>query len=488
VNRQRRHDRADLKRIAEKAMRDRGLWPEFSRDVLAELDRLHDSAAVSDLPDLRRLPWVSIDNDDSRDLDQLSVAEELPKGAVRIRVAVADVDALVAKGSAVDRHAGHNTTSVYTAAQIFPMLPPRLSTDLTSLNEDEDRAAVVVDFTVEADGEVSDSAVSRAAVRNRAKLAYDAVSDGLEGKTALPGRAGASEELAGQLRIQDAAAQKLRALRYERGALELETIEPRPLFDGDDVVGLTVDRKNRARELIEDFMIAANGVTARFLVEKGVSSLRRVVRSPERWQRIVRVAAEQGGSLPPEPDSRALEAFLARRRRADPLRFPDLSLVIIKLMGAGEYVVEKPGQTAAGHFGLAVRDYTHSTAPNRRYPDLITQRLLKAAIAGKPAPYTAADLEPLAQHCTEMEDAAEKVERQVRKSAAALLLQGRIGQRFDGVVTGASEKGTWVRVFQPPVEGKLEQGWEGLEVGDKVRVKLISTDVERGFIDFVRSG
>jgi exoribonuclease-2 len=456
--------------------------------VLAELDRLHDPAAVSDLLDLRGLPWMSIDNDDSRDLDQLTVAQELPKGAVRIRVAVADVDALVAKGSAVDRHAGHNTTSVYTAAQIFPMLPPRLSTDLTSLNEEEDRAAVVVDFTVEPDGEVSAAAVSRAAVRNRAKLAYDAVSDGLEGKTALPGRAGGSEELARQLRIQDAAAQKLRALRYERGALELETIEPRPVFDGEDVVDLTVDRKNRARELIEDFMIAANGVTARFLAEKGVASLRRVVRSPERWQRIVRVAAEQGESLPPEPDSRALEAFLARRRRADPLRFPDLSLVIIKLMGAGEYVVEKPGQTAVGHFGLAVRDYTHSTAPNRRYPDLITQRLLKAAIEGRAAPYSAGDLETLAQHCTEMEDAAEKVERQVRKSAAALLLENRVGQRFDGVVTGASEKGTWVRIFQPPVEGKLEQGWEGLEVGDKVRVKLISTDVERGFIDFVRGG
>ena len=470
-------------------MTERDLWPDFSRDALAELARLRDPApAASGLLDLRKLPWVSIDNDDSRDLDQLSCAEELPKGAVRIRVAVADVDALVKDGSALDGHARHNTTSVYTAATIFPMLPEKLSTDLTSLNEDADRVAIVVDIVVESDGEVSSSSVSRAAVRNQAKLAYDSVGAALEGKASMPGRAGSSAELTRQLQIQDAVAQKLRALRYERGALELETIEPRPLFDGDRVVDLRVERKNRARELIEDFMIAANGITARFLSDKGIAALRRVVRSPERWQKIVQVAAEQGERLPPEPDSKALEGFLARRRKADPLRFPDLSLVIIKLMGAGEYVVERPGEAPVGHFGLAVRDYTHSTAPNRRYPDLLTQRLLKAALAGGTPPYSTADLGPLAQHCTEMEDAADKVERQVRKSAAAMLLEGRLGQRFDGVVTGASEKGTWVRVFAPPVEGKLVQGWEGLEVGDRLRVKLIGTDVERGFIDFVRSG
>jgi exoribonuclease-2 len=253
-------------------------------------------------------------------------------------------------------------------------------------------------------------------------------------------------------------------------------------------VELRVEKKNRARELIEDFMIAANGVTARFLADRGIASLRRVVRSPERWQGIVKVASELGERLPPEPDNRALEEFLARRRRADPLRFPDLSLVIIKLMGSGEYVVERPGQAAVGHFGLAVKDYTHSTAPNRRYPDLITQRLLKAALSDRQPRDSSAQLEPLAQHCTEMEDAAEKVERQVRKSAAALLLEHRIGQRFDAIVTGASERGTWVRIFDPPVEGKLEYGQEGLEVGERVRVKLISTDVERGFIDFIRSG
>jgi VacB/RNase II family 3'-5' exoribonuclease len=481
--------RSDLKEIARRAMTERGLWPDFSRDALAELDGMREPAAVLAPPlrDLRGLAWVSIDNEDSRDLDQLSVAEPLSDGAVRIRVAVADVDGLVAEGSALDGHARHNTTSVYTAAEVFPMLPPKLSTDLTSLNEDSDRAAMIVDMVVAEDGELRNSEVHHAAVRNHAKLTYDGVGAALEGGTPLPGRAGESGELASQLRIQDAVAQRLRRRRFERGALELETIEPRPVFDGDRLVELRVERKNRARELIEDFMIAANGVTARFLSDRGIASLRRVVRSPERWQRIVQVAAEHGERLPPEPDGQALEEFLARRRRADPLRFPDLSLVVIKLMGSGEYIVERPGQAASGHFGLAVRDYTHSTAPNRRYPDLITQRLLKAALSGRPPRDSAAQLDPLAQHCTEMEDAAEKVERQVRKSAAALLLGRRIGQRFDAIVTGVSEKGTWVRIFDPPVEGKLDKGWEGPEVGERLRVKLISTDVERGFIDFMPS-
>jgi VacB/RNase II family 3'-5' exoribonuclease len=482
--------RSDLEEIARRAMTERGLWPDFSADANAELDRLTAPAPAPAPPlkDQRALPWLSIDNDDSRDLDQLSVAEKLPGGSVRVCVAIADVDALVHDGSALDGHARHNTTSVYTAAEIFPMLPEKLSTDLTSLNEDADRIAVVVDMVFESDGELTSSDVYRAAVRNHAKLAYNSVGAALDGSSPMPGRAGKAPEIGEQLRIQDAIAQKARALRYENGALELETIEPRALFDGDRLVDLRVEKKNRARELIEDLMIAANAVTARFLSSRGVASLRRVVRSPERWEKIRKVAAEGGETLPPEPDNRALEQFLARRRRADPLRFPDLSLVIVKLMGAGEYVVEEPGRVGIGHFGLAVRDYTHSTAPNRRYPDLLTQRLLKAALGGTPPPYSAADLEPLASHCTEMEDAADKVERQVRKSAAALLLESRIGQRFDGVVTGASAKGTWVRAFAPPVEGKLVQGWDGLEVGDRVRVKLIGTDVEQGFIDFARAG
>jgi exoribonuclease-2 len=482
------HHRADLQEIARRAMLERGLEPEFSREVGQELERIAAPARESGagVRDLRSLLWCSIDNDDSQDLDQLSVSEKLSGGAVGISIAIADVDAVVKKASAIDGHARNNTTSVYTAAEIFPMLPERLSTDLTSLNQDEERLAFVVEMTVGADGSLSDSAVFRATVRNRAKLAYNGVGAWLEGKGSLPEAAAKVLGMDEQLRAQDEVAQKLRQLRHDQGALELETLEPRAVFEGDTVVDLRVDRSNRSRQLIEDFMIAANGVTARFLAAKGYPSLRRVVRSPERWQRIVAVAKEQGEALPPEPDSKALAAFLARRRRADPLRFPDLSLVIVKLLGAGEYVVERPGELGPGHFGLAVRDYTHSTAPNRRFPDLVTQRLLKAALAGRPSSYDPSELEALAQHCTQKEDDADKVERQVRKSAAALLLESRVGERFDAVVTGASEKGTWVRVLDPPVEGKLVQGFEGLSVGQKIRVKLIATDVERGFIDFVR--
>ncbi len=484
------HQRSDLKEIARRAMVERGLEPDFAPPVKTELDRIPGAAspAGEGIRDLRGLLWCSIDNDDSKDLDQLSVSESLPGGAVKILVAVADVDAVVKKDMAIDQHARHNTTSVYTAAEIFPMLPPRLSTDVTSLNEGEDRLALVVEMAVAADGSLGGSSVYRAAVRNRAQLAYDAVSAWIDAKAPVPEPVSRVNGLDEQLRVQDAVAQKLRGLRFEQGALDLETLQPKAIFEGETVVALRQEPHNRARQLIEDFMIAANGVTARYLAGKKISSLRRVVRSPERWQRIVEVAKEEGEHLPPEPDSKALSDFLARRRKADPERFPDLSLIIVKLMGAGEYIVERPGGAVAGHFGLAVKDYTHSTAPNRRFPDLITQRLLKAALAGTVTPYAEGELEDLASHCTEQEDAADKVERQVRKSAAALLLEKRVGDRFDAIVTGASEKGTWVRVFDPPVEGKLVHGFEGLAVGKKLRVKLISTDVERGFIDFVRSG
>ena len=475
--------------IARRAMVEHDLEPDFAPPVQAELDRITGAAAAAGegIRDLRGLLWCSIDNDDSRDLDQLSVSESLPGGAVKIFVAVADVDALVKKDMAIDQHARHNTTSVYTAAEIFPMLPEKLSTDVTSLNENEDRLAMVVEMTIAADGSLGASAVYRAAVHNQAKLAYDAVSAWLGGGPA-PDAMTRVRGMDEQLRVQDAVAQKLRGLRFEEGALDLETLQPKAIFDGETVVALREEPHNRARQLIEDFMIAANGITARFLAAKGFASLRRVVRSPERWQRIVDVAKDLGEHLPPEPDSKALSAFLAKRRKADPDRFPDLSLVIVKLMGAGEYVVERPGQAVAGHFGLAVKDYTHSTAPNRRFPDLITQRLLKAALGGGPTPYADGELEDLAVHCTEQEDAADKVERQVRKSAAALLLEKRVGEQFNAIVTGVSGKGTWVRVFDPPVEGKLVHGFDNLEVGKKVRVKLISTDVERGFIDFVRTG
>jgi exoribonuclease-2 len=478
--------RATLQRIARRAMTERGLLPEFSREAMAELDRIQAPPARSDdaARDLRNLPWASIDNDDSLDLDQLTVAQVLPDGEVKILVAVADVDGLVKKGSAIDEHARHNTTSVYTAAQIFPMLPERLSTDLTSLSDHEDRPAIVIEMVIGDDGALQGSDVYVATVRNHVKLAYDGVAAWLEGRGQAPAAIAGVDGLAENLRTQDQVAQRVKTFRHEHGALDLETIEARPVFDGDQIRDLAVEQKNRAKELIEDFMIAANGVTARYLEAKGFVSLRRVVRSPKRWDRIVEVAAHYGVRLPAEPDSKALAQFLTERKAADPVRFPDLSLTIVKLMGPGEYTVEFPGDTAPGHFGLAVKDYTHSTAPNRRYPDLITQRLLKAAIAGSPAPYGRAELTELAGHCTLKEDDANKVERQVSKSAAAMLLASRIGEQFDAITTGASTKGTWVRVLHPPVEGRLVDGFEGVDVGNRLRVRLIRADVEQGFIDF----
>jgi exoribonuclease II len=488
MNNQTRHTKQDLAELAKQAMIDRGLEPEFSPAVEQQLAGIPGPAVEPGLRDLTALLWCSIDNDDSRDLDQLSVSEALPDGSVKILVAVADVDAVVKKGTPIDDHARANTTSVYSAARIFPMLPERLSTDLTSLNPDENRLATVIEMTFDKDASLASSSVSRATVRNKAKLAYDAVSAWFEGHAEPPAPVRAVAGMDAQLRAQNAIAQKLRERRHEEGALEFETIQPKAIFEGDQVVDLREQPQNLARQLIEEFMIAANGVAARFLQSSGYSSLRRVVRSPERWGQIVEVARDLGEHLPPDPDSKALEGFLAKRRSADPVRFPDLSLVIVKLMGAGEYVVETPGGAAIGHFGLAVRDYTHSTAPNRRFPDLITNRVAKAALAKAPSPYSDAELGDLAPHCTEQEDNADKVERQVRKSAAALLLEKRIGERFDGIVTGASEKGTWVRIFQPPVEGKLVQGDDGVKVGQRLRVKLISTDFERGFVDFVRTG
>jgi VacB/RNase II family 3'-5' exoribonuclease len=484
-----RHNRSDLAEIARRAMQEKGLNPDFPAAALMQLDGIHDPAREKDpaIRDLRDLQWASIDNDDSRDLDQLSVAEERPGGAVKVLIAIADVDAVVRKGTPLDARAAQNTTSVYTAGGVFPMLPEKLSTDLTSLNQDVDRLSIVIEYVVNADGTLGDSNVFRALVRNKAKLAYDAVDAWRDGRGPMPPAMAAVPGIDAQMRLQEDVSQRLRSLRYAQGALDLQTIEARAVFEGEEIRDLTVDEQNQPRQLIEDFMIAANGVTARYLEEAGFAALRRIVRSPERWQRIVSVAAEHGFSLPDEPDSKALEGFLAARKNADPLRFPDLSLVIVKLMGAGEYVVELPGKEPVGHFGLAVRDYTHSTAPNRRYPDVITQRLLKAALAQRPSPYSISELNGLAVRCTEQEDAANKVERLVRKAAAALLLETRIGERFDGVVTGASEKGTWARIIRPPVEGKIVRGYEGLDVGDKVRVKLVATNVEMGFIDFVRA-
>ena len=488
MNRSPMSGRSELRAIARRAMSQRGLLPEFSPAVVKETDAIAKAATETDpsIRDLRALLWCSIDNDDSRDLDQLSVAEPMAGGTVKIRVAVADVDAIVKTGSAIDGHARTNTTSVYTAAEVFPMLPEKLSTDLTSLGEAQARLAIVIEMEVAADGTVTGSDVYRAAVLNRAKLAYNSVAAWLDGTAPAPPRLAAVPGLDQQLRTQDRVAQAMKGLRHQHGALSLETLEARVVFDGEALADLRPDERNRAKELIEDFMIAANGVTAKYLEGKGCPSLRRILREPERWERIVELAAALGGHLPPQPSAGALEDFLAERRQADPLRFPDLSLSVVMLLGSGEYVVELPGQAVDGHFGLAVRNYTHSTAPNRRFPDLITQRLLKAAMAGRPSPYPSDTLEELARHCTEQEDNAAKVERQVRKSAAALLLAPRIGQRFDAIVTGASSKGTWVRILGPAAEGKVVRGFQGLDVGDRVRVELVHTDVERGFVDFAR--
>lgn len=469
-------------------MLERGLIPDFPVRALAELEGIIGPAMRTEesTRDLRNLLWCSIDNDDSLDLDQLTVAESMPDGAVKVLVAVADVDAVVKKRSALDDHARQNTTSVYTVAETFPMLPEKLSTDLTSLNYEADRLAIVIEMVLAGDGSLQRSDLYRAAVRNRAKLAYNSVAGWLEDGGSMPEGIGTVEGLAENLRLQVRAARKLKALRHRHGALDLETIEARPVFDGDRLKELEPEKKNSAREMIEDFMIAVNGVTARYLASKKLSSLRRLVRTPKRWDRIIELAAERGASLPGEPDAKALAQFLVSEKAADPLRFADLSLSVIKLLGSGEYVVQLPEGIAAGHFGLAVKDYAHSTAPNRRYPDLITQRLLKAAMAGRAQPYENDELESLAKHCTEAEDAAKKVERQVIKSAASMLLESRVGEQFDAVVTGASNKGTWVRLVHPPIEGRLESGFEGMDVGQGLRVQLVRTNAELGYIDFTR--
>ena len=479
----------DLQAVAKEIMRERGFEPDFPAAVqkqLADL-RAHPQQIASgkDVRDLRILLWSSIDNDTSRDLDQIEVAERLPNGDVKVLVGIADVDAFVPKQTAIDQHAARETTTVYAGVRNFPMLPEELSTGKTSLLENQDCLSVVIEFTVDSDGHVTSSNVYRALVRNHAQLQYNSVGAWLEGTAPAPAKVAASADLQAQLRLQDEVAQKLKNQRFENGALTLQTDELRPLIVNDQVVDMQKQQKNHATELIEDFMIAANGVVARML-EK-VSSLRRIVKQPERWDRIVQLAATHGEKLPPDPDSKALNELLMRRKAADPDHFADLSLTVIKLLGPGEYVLERPGDPSPGHFGLAVQDYTHSTAPNRRFPDVVTQRLIKAMLAGQPNPYSDSELTAIAANCTQKENAARKVEREMSKRLAAVAMQNRIGAIFDAIVTGATPKGTFVRALQPHVEGLLTQGAQGLDVGDKLRVKLIRTDVQHGFIDFART-
>jgi VacB/RNase II family 3'-5' exoribonuclease len=477
----------NLVAAAHASMIEHGFQPEFPAGADAQLAAIQAHPELPDAPgaqDLRSLLWSSIDNDTSKDLDQIEWAEQLPDGRIRVLVGVADVDARVGIGTVLDGHAKSETTSVYTGVIVFPMLPAELSEGITSLNENEDRVADVVEFCVDQAGAVSDGKIYRALVRNRAQLAYNSVGAWLEGTGTAPAKVAASADLAAQLKLQDAAAQRMVGSRFQHGALDLETVETRPIMVADQAVDIASLVKNRATSLIEEFMVAANGVAARTFEAAGVASIRRIVRIPKRWDRMVEVAQALGTTLPAEPDSKALNNFLLAQKQKDPVHFPDLSLTMIKLMGPGEYVLVKPNEPSPGHFGLAVQDYLHSTAPNRRFPDIVTQRLLKAWIAKSPQPYSEDDLNAIAVHCTLMEDNARKVERDMQKRIAAVVLRPRIGQSFPAIVTGVNKYGTFVRTLDPHVDGMVVQGGKGLDVGDKVTAKLISTDPQRGFIDF----
>jgi VacB/RNase II family 3'-5' exoribonuclease len=472
----------DLRAASRQALIDNGFIADVPADVTAEVSAMRDGLTDAQAQDLTRLPWSSIDNDNSRDLDQLEVADQLASGDVRVRVAIADVDALVPKDSATDKLAEANCTSVYTGIETYPMLPERLSTDLTSLREGVDREAVVIEFVAAGDGSIRSHSIYLARVHNFSRLAYSSVGAWLDGSGTLP--PSATQVIQDQLHVQDVVANSLRAVRAKAGALDLETIEAQSVVHDDDSVSIELIAKTRASHLIEDFMIAANVAMAQFLDEHNSPSIRRVVKTPERWSRIVTLASALGEKLPDVADSAALEAFLAKRRKVDPAHFADLSLSVVKLIGPGEYDLHVPGGEDAGHFGLATHDYTHSTAPNRRFADLVTQRLVKAVIAGKPSPYSNAELDQIAQRCTEREDAGRKVERQVRKVAAAVSMADHVGQSFDAIVTGVNPKGTFVRLIHPPVEGRVVKGEHGLDVGEKTKVRLLSTDPRRGFIDF----
>lgn len=479
----------DLQATAKQIMLEHGFEPEFPAAASAQLAQLkHNPPAVAatvEIRDLRSLLWSSIDNDTSRDLDQIEVAEAASNGDVKVMIGIADVDAFVPKQSPIDQHAACETTTVYTGVRNFPMLPEELSTGITSLLENQDRLSLVYEFVVDSAGGVKSPELYRAVVRNKAQLQYNSVGAWLEATAAAPAKVAVSNELQEQLKLQDEVAQRLRKQRQQNGALNLDTDEVHPLIVNDQVVDVVKQQRNRATDLIEDFMVAANGVVARFL--ENVSSLRRIVRTPKRWDRIVALAATKGEKLPAQPDSKALNDFLLRRKAADPDHFADVSLVVIKLIGPGEYVLERAGEVAPGHFGLAVQDYTHSTAPNRRFADIVTQRLIKGMLAGKDNPYSDDELTAVASNCTEKEDAARKVEREMAKRLAAVAMQHRIGEAFDAIVTGVTPHGTFIRVLQPHIEGLLAQGQQGLDVGDKLRAKLIRTDPQHGYIDFARA-
>lgn len=477
----------DLTKRAYQTIIENGFEPEFSSAVFEQLNQIKANGEPTPdawVKDLRALPWSSIDNASSRDLDQVEWAERLANSDIRVLVGIADVDSRVAKDTPIDQHARQNTVTVYTPNRIFPMLPEELSTDLTSLNEAEERLAVVADMTVTENGEVPVSTFFRAVVKNHAKLSYEEVGEWFDRGGEVPKKLAGNDELRQQLELQREAAKRLASYREVKGALDFESIESSAVVEDGEVKDLVSVKTNSARKLIENFMVAANVEMAEFLEANGSVSLRRVVKTPARWDGIVRIAAEFGESLPDEPDQPALAAFLDKRRAADAEHFPDLSLSIIKLIGSGEYVVERPGEDTGGHFGLAVSDYAHSTAPNRRFTDIVVQRLVKAVIADQPPPYSFKELEAIAEQCNEQERAARKVERKMRKIVAATVMQRRVGERFDAIVTGITEHGTFARILRPPVDGRIEQGERGLDVGEKINVRLISADPRTGFIDF----
>lgn len=475
---------------AHQAMIDNGFEPEFSDAVAAQLKQIKREAepvADSRIKDLRNLLWSSIDNESSRDLDQIEWAERLPNGDIRVLVGIADVDVRVPKDTPIDQHAAKNTVTVYTQSVIFPMLPEELSTGITSLNENEDRLGVVADMIVKENGDVPESTFYRALVRNKAKLAYENVGDWLDGSGKIPAQIANIQGLKEQIELQKEAAERLHAYRETKGSLEFESIESEAVIENGEVKTIRSVVPNSARRLIENFMVAANVEMAEFLENHNSISLRRVVKVPAHWDGIVKIASEYGETLPAEPDQPALAGFLEKRRNADPEHYPDLSLSIIKLIGSGEYVVQRLGEDAGGHFGLAVRDYSHSTAPNRRFTDIVVQRLVKAVIEDKPSPYTPEELDAIAAHANEQERAARKVERKMRKIVAAAVMKKHVGERFDAIVTGVTDKGTFARILRPPVDGMIVRGEQGLEVGQKINVKLLSANPNNGFIDFAFS-
>ncbi len=520
-------DHFDLAQAALDEMHEAGFKPEFGPGVAEQVNEIREElrkefakeAPGSGVPDLRELAWSSIDNDTSRDLDQIEVAERVADG-IRIHVAIGDVASAVEKDSPIDQHAKAQTQTIYTAVKNFPMLPLELSAGMTSLNENGDRMAVMMSFTVGANGEMSDEQISRAWVRNRAQLAYSRVGPFIDAHAAASTSAvgvtmqdvealrsdsarasedadgpaftetSESRELAGaiadQLLMQATATQRLHRARIQNGALEFHRGETEPVIADGRVVSVHDVIQNQAMYLIEDLMVAANGVMARALRKGKRSGLQRVVKVPQRWERIVALAMEHKWELPANPDSVALNNFLAHMRDTDADHYPDLAVAVIKLMGPGEYMVMTPDDDPTGHFGLAVRDYTHSTAPNRRYPDMVTQRVLHAMMEGAPPPYSDGDLAAIATHCNEADKALRKIDRAMQKRVAAVAMAHRIGEIFRGVVTGASEKGVYVRVIDPPFEGRVIQNFDGLDVGDRVSVKLLHTDPARAFIDFAK--